>query len=203
MSPKSRGRPPDRRRKNQRGQRPVARSRGPVGLVLPDTGETTLWAGKTTCWFDEPDPGDRRSWAIPAGHGTYQEIDLEFLDPDDENDLILLIEARHPELGDALQRGADMIVDGEPFNPRLHVTMHQIVANQLLADDPPEVWQTVQRLARLGYDWHNIMHMIAALVAEDIHRTMAEKKRFDADDYVRRLNALPGDWPSPEETERR
>ena len=37
--------------------------------------------------------------------------------------------------------------------------MHQIVANQLLADDPPETWQTVQRLDGLGYDWHTIMHM--------------------------------------------
>jgi hypothetical protein len=32
------------------------------------------------------------------------------------------------------------------------MAMHQVVANQLLADDPPETWQTVQRLAGLGYD---------------------------------------------------
>jgi hypothetical protein len=31
--------------------------------------------------------------------------------------------------------------------------MYQIVANQLLADDPAETWQTVHRLAALGYDW--------------------------------------------------
>jgi hypothetical protein len=197
MSPKSRGRPAGRRPKKRQGQRPAARSRGPVSLVPPDTGEVILRAGETAWWFDEPDPGDRRSWAIPAGHGTYQEIDLELLNPDDEDDLTLLIEARHPEFGDALQRGEEMIADGEPFSPRLHVTMHQIVARQLLADDPPETWQTVQRLADLGYDWHNIMHMIGALVAEDIHRVMAEHKRFDAGDYARRLNALPGDWPEP------
>ena len=167
--------------------------------MSPDTGEAILRAGKTAWWFDEPDPGDRRSWAIAAGHGTYQEIDLELLDPDDENDLTLLMEARHPGFEDALQYGEEMIVDGEPFSPRLHVTMHQIVARQLLANDPPETWQTVQRLAQLGYDWHNIMHMIAALIAEDVHRTMAEHKRFDADDYARRLNALPGDWPPPQE----
>jgi hypothetical protein len=101
MSPKSRGRPPDRRKK-QRGQRPATRSRGPVGLVLPDTGEATLQAG---VWFDEPDPGNRRSWAIPAGHGTYRELDLELLNPDDEDDLVLLMEARHPEFEGALERG--------------------------------------------------------------------------------------------------
>jgi hypothetical protein len=197
MSPKSRGRPVDRRGRKRRGQRPAARSRGPLSLVPPDADEATFQSGKTTCWFDEPDPGDRRSWAIPAGHGTYQELDLELLNPDDENELIMLMEARHPEFEDALERGEEMIIDGEPFNPRLHVTMHQVVANQLLADDPPETWQTVQRLARLGYDWHNIMHMIAALVIEDVHRSLAEHLPFDADDYVRRLNALPGDWPAP------
>jgi hypothetical protein len=77
--------------------------------------------------------------------------------------------------------------------------LHGVVANQLLTDDPPETWQTVQRLAGLGYDWHNVMHMIMELVTEDIYRTMAEKRPFDRADYIRRLNALPGDWPPPEE----
>jgi len=46
-----------------------------------------LQAGETTdCWFDEPDPADRRSWAIPPGHGTYQGLDLELLDRADEDD---------------------------------------------------------------------------------------------------------------------
>jgi len=30
-------------------------------------------------------------------------------------------------------------IDGEPVNPRLHVAMHQVVANQLLANNPPEI----------------------------------------------------------------
>ena len=72
-----------------------------------------------------------------------------------------------------------MTVDGEPFNPRLHVAMHQIVANQLLADALPETWRTVQRLADLGYDWHNVMHMIASLVSEDVHRALTEHSAFD------------------------
>jgi hypothetical protein len=60
-------------------------------------------------------------------------------------------------------------------------------------DDPPATWQTVQRLAGLGYDWHNVMHMIAAVVGEDLHRAMTEARRFDPDDYARRLHRLPGD----------
>jgi len=103
----------------------------------------------------------------------------------------------HPELADALRDGGEVTVRGEPFSPTLHVTMHRVVANQLLAGDPPETWQTVQRLAALGYDWHNIMHMIAALVASDVYGVLREERPFDPADYIRRLDELPGDWPPP------
>ena len=169
---------------------------------MRSAGSVSAWQaeGTTDCWFDEPVPGDRRSWAAPPGHGTYQGLDLELLDPDDEDERTFLLEAQHPELEEALQRGVEVTVRGEPMNPRLHVAVHVVVANQLLADDPPQTWQTVQRLAGLGYDWHNIMHMIAGLVAEAVHRAMTEKQPFDREDYARRLDELPGDWPPPEES---
>jgi hypothetical protein len=153
---------------------------------------------ETDCWFDEPEPGDQRSWAIPRGHGTYQGLELELLNPDDEDELTFLLEAEHTEWEKALELHEGVLVNGEPVNPRLHVTLHVVVARQLLADDPPETWQTVQRLAGLGYDWHNVMHMIMEPIAEDIHRAMTKKQSFDREDYARRLNALPGDWPPPE-----
>ena len=154
----------------------------------------------TDCWFDDPLPGDRRSWAVPPGHGTYQDLDLELLDPDDEDERTFLLEAQHLEMEEALERHEEMTgPDGEPMNPTLHVAMHQVVANQLLADDPPETWQTVQRLAGLGYDWHNVMHLVMGPVTEALHETMAEKRPFDRSDYVRRLAELPGDWPPAEE----
>ena len=135
---------------------------------------------------------------MPPGHGTYQGFHLELLDRSDEDELTLLIEGQHTEFQDALRSDDEMTVGGEPFNPRLHVTMHQIVACQLLADDPPETWQTVQRLAGLGHDWHNIMHMIAALVSDDLYQALKEHRQFDPGDYARRLNELPGDWPPPQ-----
>lgn len=94
-----------------------------------------------TYGFDEPVADDRQSWAMPAGHGSYRGLELELLHPADEDDLMLLLDAQHAELADALDSGQEMIVEGEPFSPRLHLAMHQIVANQLLADDPPETWQ--------------------------------------------------------------
>lgn len=170
--------------------------------MSPDPDEVISLDGPGECWFDEPIPGDRRSWAIPAAHGTYSGIELKWLNPDDENDLMMLMEARHPEWEEALARHEEIIVDGEPVNPTLHVSLHQIVARQLLADEPPETWQAVRRLAGLGYDWHNIMHMIAGLVSENMHRALTEHAPFDPADYARRLNALPGDWPPPEALER-
>jgi hypothetical protein len=147
------------------------------------------------CWFDEPEPGDRRLWAMPAVHGTYQGINLDHLDPDDEHDREVLIKALHPQFGKALRDGGEIVVDGQAVNPRLHVIVHQVAANQLLADDPPETWLTVQRLAGLGYNWHTIMHMLGGLVAENISRVTVELKPFNRADYLRSLDALPGDWP--------
>ncbi len=148
-------------------------------------------------WFDDPVAGEPNTWVMPAGHGTFGGLDLELLDPADDDQLMLLIEAQHPEYADALRTGDEVVGDGEPINPRLHIALHQVVANQLLADDPPETWPTVQRLARLGYDWHNIMHMIATVISDDIHTAMTEQRLVDAADHARRLQELPADWPPP------
>jgi len=192
VSPKSRGRPPGRGRSRKPGRRPSSGHRPITGV--------TAWAEETTdCWFDEPLPGDRRSWAVPPGHGTYQGLELERLDPDDEHERGFLLEAQHLEWEEALEAHQEVITDsGETVNPTLHVTLHGVVANQLLADNPPETWQTVQRLAGLGYDWHNVMHMIMGPVSESVYQAMARKRPFDREEFVRQLNELPGDWPPPE-----
>ena len=196
MSPKSRGRPPGRGR-----QRPPAAGRRPAGK-LQQAGTISRWAAEedSDCWFDDPLPGDRRSWAVPLGHGSYQDLDLELLDRDDEAERGFLLEAQHLDMAEALERHEEMTgADGEPFNPTLHVTLHQVIANQILADDPPETWQTVQRLAGLGYDWHNVMHLIMGPATEAVWNALAQKRPFDRADYLRRLDELPGDWPAPEE----
>lgn len=114
------------------------------------------------------------------------------MDPGGENDLTVLIEARHRELEDALRSGEQMIVSGEPFGPRLHISMHQLVAGQLLAGDPPETWQTARRLTGLGYDWLNILHMISAMVSDGLYQAVTGHRQFDPGDHAQRLNDLPG-----------
>ena len=197
MSPKSRGRPPGRGRSRKPGRRPAS-GRPPISGVPAWQDEET-----TDCRFDEPLPGDRRSWAVPPGHGTYQGLDLERLDPDDEHERTFLLEAQHLEMQAALEAHEEIITEtGETINPTLHVALHGIVANQVLNNDPPETWQTVQRLAGLGYDWHNVMHMIMGPVSAFLHQAMTGKQPFDREVYRRQLNELPGDWPPPGEIDR-
>jgi hypothetical protein len=135
---------------------------------------------------------------MPSVHGTYRGIDLDYLDPSDEDELGILIEAVHADWGDAIHSDRLVAVGDHMANPRLHVALHQVVANQLLADEPRDTWQTVQRLAGLGYDWHNIMHMIARIVSDNVYGALTDGRRFDPADYARRLSELPADWPPPE-----
>jgi hypothetical protein len=82
---------------------------------------------------------DRRTFAARPADGTYDEIDLSWLDPADPDDRRILIEAEHPELHEALREEWDEIdLHGQTMSPRLHLAMHESVANQLWDDDPPE-----------------------------------------------------------------
>src|SRR5207248_11248234 len=75
-------------------RRAGARPGGPHLAAVPAGGETPGYEGETTdCWFGEPEPGDRRSWALPSAHGTYRGLGLELLDPGEEDDRAILIEA--------------------------------------------------------------------------------------------------------------
>ena len=79
----------------------------------------------------------------------------------------------------------------------------QVVASQLLADDPPEIWQTIQRLSALGYDWHDVMYMIAELLTEGFYQALKEHRQFypwrlrpAAEPTARRLAATAGTRPA-------
>ena len=137
---------------------------------------------------------ERRAFAVPPATGELDGIDLAFLDPDDPDDRRLLIEAEHPELRQALERDEEMVVGGEPMNPRLHITMHEIVTNQLWDDDPPEVWQTARRLLAAGYERHEVLHMLASVVSTEMWGTLALGARADRERYVAALDELPDSY---------
>lgn len=93
-------------------------------------------------------------------------------DPADEDDRAELIRLAHPELAGAIDAGEEVVViDGEAVNPRLHLLMHQVVADRLLHDDPPEDWLAFDELLERGIEPHEAQHavgrrLVAEMVAE-------------------------------------
>ncbi len=107
----------------------------------------------------------------------------------------MLILAEHPELAQAIEDEQDeLLVGGRSTNPRLHITIHEIVASQLWADDPPEVWQTARRLLDAGYERHEILHMIGSALSAELWTVLHEGKPADMSRYVHALRALPASW---------
>ena len=128
------------------------------------------------------------------------DIDLALLDRDDEDERRILIEAEHPELKQALDEGVHEVGHGtDPMSPALHVAMHAIVTNQLWADDPPEMWQTAQRLTAAGYGRHDVLHMLGSVVSGQIWEVMANNAAYDIERVRLELAALPEGWEADRE----
>ena len=112
---------------------------------------------------------------------------LEIEDLTDPDVRSVAIRADHAELDEALADGRDDVtVAGEPTNIRLHVAMHEVVAD----DDPPEVYETARRLLDAGYDRHEVLHMLARPMASHIHATLTDKQPYDHARHVAALRAL-------------
>jgi hypothetical protein len=133
--------------------------------------------------------------SLIAGAEALASIGVGVEDLADPDVRAVAIRADHPELDRALRDGKDeLVVDSEPMSIRLHLTMHQVLANQLADDDPPEVYLTAQRLLAAGYKRHEVLHMLAAPMAEQIHATLHHGKGYDRDRHLAALAALPGSW---------
>lgn len=138
---------------------------------------------------------ERRRFVCPPPRGQFEEIELSLLDPADPDDRRFLIEAEHPELVRALEEDRDEIVlHGQRMSPRLHLTLHEIVANQLWDDDPPEAWRTARRLLDLGYERHEILHMLCSAMATEVWAVLHEGRSAEPERYLRALEELPGSW---------
>jgi hypothetical protein len=151
------------------------------------------WEGREGGAFAESAPREaRRQFACPPARGHFRDIELEYLDPDDPDERRMLLEAEHPELHRALRRRDDeVVVDGRPISPRLHIAMHEIVANQLWDDDPPETWATAQRLTALGYERHEVLHMLGSVVARELWKVLEAGVPSDPARYIGALDELP------------
>jgi hypothetical protein len=143
------------------------------------------------------DPGGNETTrlALIAGSDALAAARLNLAELTDSDARAVAIHADHPEFSEALERGHDSAtVAGAAVNVRMHLAMHEIVANQLAENDPPEVAQTGERLLAAGYDRHEVIHMLASTVVEQLHSTMIGAGSYDRASHVAALAALPASW---------
>lgn len=135
------------------------------------------------------DLAERISFLFPHfASGSDGAGDLDTLDGvrvldelDHEPTRLALVEQEHEqELAQAAQIGA----------ANVHVSMHLVVANQVLAHNPPEVWPTLQRIVTKGYTRHDALHMVAAGMA-DVIRSAMSGQPAPPEVYLRYLAGLP------------
>jgi hypothetical protein len=139
------------------------------------------------------DEDDRRR--LVADPEVLAALDLTIDQLSDPDMRSLVIRHEHPEFEAALKEGRREIEVGDgPMNPRLHLKMHEIVASQLWDDSPPEVWDTAARLLDAGYERHEILHMLAGPVVEQIWGALHEERPYERERHVAALHALPGSW---------
>jgi uncharacterized protein DUF1841 len=136
----------------------------------------------------------RREFAVPplpAGSGE----EIDWLDLADPLEREVIIADAHPDLARAIEAGLNEVETPHGLmNPRLHLAMHEIVANQICDDDPPEVWATAQRLSAAGYDRHEVLHMLAGAMAGLIWTALHEHAPYDPELHRAALAALPESW---------
>ena len=100
----------------------------------------------------------------------------------------------HPEYRDGILDGSlpEEILDanGELINPRLHLTMHAIVEQQLAADEPVGIAEIARQLADLGVSQHEIRHIISGPLAEQLWMMQSKGAQFDSAGYLRELRNI-------------
>jgi len=74
-------------------------------------------------------------------------------------------------------------------NPFLHVTMHAIAETQLENRDPIEVYQFYNAMRKKKASHHEAVHLICAVLAPLMFKTLKEKKVFELEEYRSQLKS--------------
>jgi len=76
-------------------------------------------------------------------------------------------------------------------NQRVKMAVIQVVDNQLEANDPPEMNQTLARLVAAGFSEEATKELLGTVVLAEVFEVLSKGEEFDPDRYVAALNRLP------------
>lgn len=82
-------------------------------------------------------------------------------------------------------------------NQRLQRAIIEVVENQIEANDPPEIKQTLARLVSEGFSIQAGKELIGNVVVVEVFEVLKEGRPFDLKRYVAALNRLPELPPLP------
>jgi hypothetical protein len=107
-----------------------------------------------------------------------------------------LVETDHPEMVEAIEQGRQQvrIEGGHDISPGLHLAIHEIAVEQIIHDEPPEMWLTALRLEQLGYERHEILHMLGSAVSAQVYGALNQGSVADSAEQLEDLAALPATW---------
>jgi hypothetical protein len=118
------------------------------------------------------DAAERRQFAMPYREAVIDGERYTDLDPEDPDDLKLLVIGEHPEyqhvLGDST---SEELVDG--VNPRLHIALLTVVITRLWTGQPASAWRTAKKMLAAGAERQEILEALAVPVAEEIHAALS------------------------------
>jgi hypothetical protein len=116
-----------------------------------------------------------------------------------DNDLAEIL-MDHEEYGDHFENTD--ILDGREyeagvtFNPFLHISTHQMVEDQLLADSPVETALFCEVMEGRGFPRHEIIHFIIMILLNVMYASASGNRPFDAARYKRLLTKCKNVEPS-------
>ncbi|MFV0260034.1 MAG: YecA family protein [Acidimicrobiales bacterium] len=111
---------------------------------------------------------------------------LEEFDLDDETGRMELVERFAPLPPDVTGRGSGA-----------QMALRTVVINQILDDDPPQTWSTMERLLGAGLDVDAALTQLTLAVGEQLASALDDNRPFDETQYLAALDSLPlPDYPT-------
>ncbi len=103
-----------------------------------------------------------------------------------ERRLLALLEA-HSEHKDFWEGSKEA---SEEHNPFLHVSLHELLEQQLDSGEPAAVGEALARLEARGVDAHEAKHEIIRALVFELAQMMNAERQFDREAYLKALDAL-------------